>query len=173
MMVVVLVGEGAGELKNWEERKVEVVAVVVAEAVVEVGYVIGSTEKMESTFVLVVQAGKKVVVVDMKILAVVEVDMMQTVVDWEQDFLVEPHNHPVESLNQDSPNSENTDFLLVEAEGQVVEVEEKCDWAARMVAVAVADQNLIEEVVEGTACTTPCPSEFDSTEPELTVPLKP
>lgn len=34
--------------------------------------------------------------------------------------------------------------------------------------VAVADQNLIEEVVEGTACTTPCPSKFDSIKPELT-----
>lgn len=93
----VMVEEEAGELKNWGERKVEVV-VVVAAAVVEAGYVTGSTEKMENTFAQVVQSGKEVVAVDMQTLVVVEVDMMQTV-DWEQGFQMEPHNHPVESSN--------------------------------------------------------------------------
>lgn len=120
---------------------------------------------MGSTFVLVVQAGKEeVVVVDMKTRVGVGVDTMQiVVVDWEQRFPVEAHNHPVENSNWESPNSENTDFLLVGAEGQVMVVEEKCDSAAVEV---VAGQNLIEVVVvEGMVCTTPCPSEFHSTEP--------
>lgn len=125
-MVVVLVGEEAEELRNWEERKVEVVAVVVVVEVVEAGYVTGSIEKMGSTFVPELQGGKEVVVVDMQNLVVV-VDMMQTVVDWGEGLTVESHSHPVESWNWDIPNSENTDFLLVEAEGQVVVVEEKCD----------------------------------------------
>lgn len=110
--------------------------------VVKADYVTGHAEKMGNTFVLVVQTGKEVAaVVDMKTLVAVEVDMMQiVVVGWEQRFLVEAHNHPVENSNWDSPNSENTDFLLAGAEGQVVEVEEKCDWAVEV----VADQNLID-----------------------------
>lgn len=50
----------------------EVVAVVVVQA----GYVTGHTEKMESTIVLVVQAGKEVEVVDMQTQVVGEADTM-------------------------------------------------------------------------------------------------
>lgn len=150
--VVVMMAEEAEGVKNWGEKKVEVVEVAVAEPVVQAGYVTARTEMMGSTFVQLVQAGKEVVVVDMQTRVGEGVDMMQIVVVVD----VEAHNHSVESSDWNSPSSENTDFLLVEAEGQVLEVEEKCDWAARV--VAVADQNLIEEeVVEGMPCTTPCP----------------
>lgn len=70
---------------------------------------------------------------------------------------MELHNYPVETPHQDSPNSENTDFLLVGAEGQVVVVEENYDWAAEVVEV---QNSIAEVVVEGMACMTPCPSEF-------------